>query len=688
VRPAVAADVAADVVSLLSGPARLNGAPVGPEDVAVLVRTHLQAQLVRDALEAVGVPAVTAGGGSVFSTGAARSWLVLLEALEQPHRAGRVRAAALTVFLGRDELTLDRLGDELTDELAPRLRHWAELLTTRGVAAFVEVLTESERLPARVLARPRGERVLTDLRHVGQLLHAAAQHDSLGLTGLVEWLRRRIERAERERADDRSRRLDSDDDAVQVMTVHTSKGLEFPIVYVPFGWDRWMPEKPTELRLHDVAGARVLHVGGLTSPDYDLAKARHQREELGEDLRLLYVAMTRAACQVVAHWAPSRNTSQSPLHRVLFGDRAGGVVPDSVDLPDEDAAAQGLRAWAYDGLISIEDVGVASGVPWVRPVVPVPALSVRPFTRRLDQDWVRTSYSALTRTAHEQAPTSEPEEPGTVDEPAVQGDVAFGPTAPAVEGLVSPLSDLPGGAAFGTLVHFVLEDLDPAQLPQRCEEAVARFGVPGVDPVALAAALDPVLRTPLDADGTTLASVAATDRLAELDFELPLAGGDDAIPGAQLGDVAALLRRHELGPVAGYAELLVQLPPNTLRGFLTGSIDAVLRLAGPRYVVVDYKTNRLGAEPLTTGHYTQAAMAQEMQHTHYVLQSLLYSVALHRFLRWRQLDYDPARHLGPVWYLFVRGMAGAESPPGAGVFTWTPPPALVAELSELLAGAR
>ncbi len=260
------------------------------------------------------------------------------------------------------------------------------------------------------------------------------------------------------------------------------------------------------------------------------------------------------------------------------------------------------------------------------------------------------------------------------------------PEAPPADALASPLTDLPAGAAFGTLVHAVLEDLDPAALDERCAEAVARHLVPGVTAEALANGLRPVLATPIGDLGVPLASIPATDRLAELDFELPLAGGDEAVPHATLADVVDLLRSYDLGPLAGYPDLLATLAPQALRGFLTGSIDAVLRLPGPVFAVVDYKTNRLGAEPLTTWHYRPAAMAEEMQRTHYVLQALLYCVALHRYLRWRLPGYDPDRHIGPVLYLFVRGMAGSAGPSGAGVFTWSPPTGLVPELSDLLAG--
>ena len=258
------------------------------------------------------------------------------------------------------------------------------------------------------------------------------------------------------------------------------------------------------------------------------------------------------------------------------------------------------------------------------------------------------------------------------------------------------MNALPAGAAFGTLVHEVLEQVDtsapdlPAELLLRSRQAV-HSRLAAVDPAELAQALLPVLRTPLGFG--TLAEVGAGDRLAELEFEIPLAGGDDVLGEVTLQGVARLLRQHLAADdaLAPYADLLdtVKAPP--LRGYLSGSIDAVLRVggngqAGPSYVVVDYKTNRIARGDLTALHVTREAMAAEMLRAHYPLQALLYCVALHRYLRWRQPGYDPERHLGGVRYLFVRGMVGPDTPVGCGVFDWHPPAALVVATSDLLAG--
>jgi exodeoxyribonuclease V beta subunit len=270
-------------------------------------------------------------------------------------------------------------------------------------------------------------------------------------------------------------------------------------------------------------------------------------------------------------------------------------------------------------------------------------------------------------------------------------------------GLASPMAAFPGGTAFGTLVHRVLEAVDTsapdlaAEVLRRTEEAVARRSA-RVDPRELAAAVVPVLETPLGplAGGRRLRDVARPDRLAELEFELPLAGGSAPTgAGAHLRALAELVRRHvpPPDPLAGLADQLDGLGGDRLRGYLTGSIDAVLRCPAPdttpRHLVVDYKTNRVG-NALTAQDYGPAALADSMLRSGYGLQALLYAVALHRYLRWRQPAYDPAVHLGGVLYLYLRGMCGPSTPVvdgmPCGVFAWRPPTALVVEASQLLDG--
>jgi exodeoxyribonuclease V beta subunit len=700
-RARVADDVAADVVRLLESrsPLHLPGKDVvRPGDIAVLVRKHVQAALVQAALERAGVPCVLSGSTSVFATPSARDWLWLLQALEQPHRAGRARLAALTPLLGWTAEQLDAAPERELDAVGDLLRTAGRRFADAGLAAAFEHLSAATGLDGRLLAVEQGERRLTDLRHLASTLDRAVTEQALGLSSLVTWLAERVEDPDTGDVADRSRRLETDAAAVQVVTVHASKGLEFPVVLLPFGWDSTTSSAPATLRLHDEQSQRVLDVGGKGGPGWDARKTQADAEDDGEELRLLYVAVTRAQCQVVAWWAPSAGASASPLQRLLMGRPPGEVSPaPRAKVPEDAAALATLRAWGWPDEIAVEAVEQVEPRRWSAEPEPPGALAAAPFGRTLDTVWRRTSYTALTSTAHDRAHDgshvgSEPEVTGTADEPAEPPLDAPAPRTGTA--LPSPMNGLPAGAAFGTLVHEVLEVVDtsaadlPAELLARCREAVGRR-LAAVDPAALAQALLPVLRTPLPGGGD-LAGTAPADRLAELDFELPLGGGDRPTSGlARLRDVAALLRRH-LGPdddLAAYAGMLQTLDAPPLRGYLTGSIDAVLRRPGPSYVVVDYKTNRLGSGDLTALDYTRSAMAAEMLRAHYPLQALLYAVALHRYLRWRQPGYDPERHLGGVQYLFVRGMVGPQTPAGCGVFDWRPPAALVTDLSDLLAGS-
>jgi exodeoxyribonuclease V beta subunit len=709
VQPYVARDVAADIVTLLGSGATLAGSRVEPGDIAVLVQTGYQAKLVRDALAALGVQVVLTGTASVFAGEAARDWLTLMTALEQPHRPGLVRTAALTSFVGWSPAELDRAGDAQLDEHAARLRGWSDILRDQGVAALLEAATTSTGLMRRVLGHQGGERLVTDLRHIGQAMHVEATRRGLGPSALVGWLRQRIDDAADDLDRERSRRLESDGEAVQVTTVHTAKGLEYPIVYAPYLWWRmeaWGAEEI--LLLHDEDGRRIRDVGGPRAPGYAERKKVHDREAVDESLRLAYVALTRASSQVVTWWAPTWHTQRSPLHRLLFGARGSdGGLPLKVDLLGDEAARARLEEVAAEasGRIAVESAAVATVPRWQPPIDDPAQLAARELRRPLDLTWVRTSYSGLTAGLHEQAAgvTSEAEAPGTVDEPQVEIVTAEPPEA----GLTSPMSGLPKGAAFGTLVHSVLERLDftaPDLRSALVERAVAegseRFaGVPAPD---LADALLPSMLTPLGplAGGLRLADFGPADVLAEMEYEFPLAGGERTHGSpATVDAIGGLLERHlpDGDPLRPYAaELAVEALRGTpLRGYIGGFLDAVLRVREPdgtaRYLVVDYKTNWLGGrDSLTSWDYRAEALAVAMRAAHYPLQALLYAVAVHRFLRSRQPGYDPHVNLGGVLYLFLRGMCGPDTPEvdevPAGVFSWRPPAELVVELSDLLDG--
>jgi exodeoxyribonuclease V beta subunit len=718
-RAYVAGDLAADVARLLSAGAEVPRPPdegAGPDTVAlrprhvgVLVQRHRDATTVQQALARAGIPAVVSGAGSVLATDAARDWLRLLEALERPTAANPVRAATLTCFLGWSAAQVATATEAEWEDLHARVHRWAAVLRRRGVAALLETVSRQEALERRVLTRTRGERVLTDVRHVGQLLHEAATDEQLGVSSLVTWLRDAIDRSEEDAgAEERNRLLESDAEAVQVLTVHRSKGLEFPVVYCPYLWHPgWID--PHELPVFhdpDAGGRRTV---ALTGDDPQVA-GLHRRERRGEELRLAYVALTRAKHQAVVWWVPTKESRDSSLCRLLFlRDDSGRVREAATTTPDDDAAAARFEELAAraPGSISVERVDGGDGTVWDGPEVePVP-LGASTFSRALDPRWRRTSYSGITAGAHEARVGSEAEEPTVTDEAPLVGSIppGSGPARPrdpagggALAAVASRLASMRGGAEVGTFVHGVLEasDFTAPDLAAELSAAVAAQQARRLVEIGatseVVAGLEGVLETPLGpaVGDLRLRDLARGDRLDELVFELPLVGGDTPTATVAIAEVARLLREHlEPGdPLAGYAERLPSLQ-DSLRGYLTGSLDLVLRTPDGRYAVVDYKTNWLGVagEELTVWHYRPAALWEAMVAAHYPLQALLYTVALHRYLRWRLPTYHPERHLAGVLYLFVRGMVGGATPvvdgQPCGVFAWQPPPALVESLSDL-----
>jgi exodeoxyribonuclease V beta subunit len=729
-REHIAADLAGDVVRLVASGAQIvqrsregtetARAAVRPGDIAVLVRRHRDAALVRDALDAVGVPAVISGAGSVFATPIAAEWLRLLEALQRPTAAGPARSAALTVFLGWTAEQVATAGDDAWEEVHARLHRWAVVLRRRGVASLLETLTQAGGLPARVLSRSDGERRLTDLRHVGQLLHAAATSEQLGITELTGWLRQRITEAERDGDnEDRSRRLESDAEAVQVLTIYRSKGMEFPVVYCPFLWDPgWIPDdEPPVFHDADAGDRRTIDVGG-GGPGFFGHKRQHVTEQRGEELRLAYVALTRAQHQAVLWWAASWDSRNSALCRLLFfRDEDGNVAVEGHAPPEDDAVTTRFSELAEraPGCISVERADGGDGAVWAGAPRRAAELHAGRFGRTLDTLWRRTSYSGITSDAHEARVTSEAEEPVVTDEAVPSGPrtaAAAGAPDADVAGLRSApslLAAMPGGVDVGTFVHSVLERVDftAADLDAELSACIGlertRRHVDLGDPATVAAGLRAAIDTPLGplVGDIRLRDITAADRMDELAFELPLVGGDAPTAELTVDQIGLLLTEH-LPPGDVLVDYAARLGDPSLRrglrGYLAGSLDLVIRTrdaAGlPRFAVIDYKTNRLGGDGggLSAWHYRPAALAEEMYRAHYPLQALLYTVALHRYLRWRLPGYCPEPNLAGVLYLFVRGMSGPDTPrvggQPCGVFSWRPPAALVEALSDLLDRGR
>jgi exodeoxyribonuclease V beta subunit len=701
-------DLAADISMLLASAATFDGRPVQPGDVAVIVETHKDARACFQALCDAGIPAVYTGDSDVFESAAAADWLTLLEAFDQPHRSGLVRAAAATVFLGHTAETLAAGGDRLTDETSEILREWAAHARERGVAAVFEA-AKLRGMADRVLSWRGGQRLLTDLAHITELLQDHAHTAQCNLPTLRDWLRR--QRDDRNGAPERNRRLDSDAAAVQIMTVWASKGLQYPIVYLPFAFNRYVSDR--DLIVFHEQGVRCLHVGGAGSVGHAEAQAVGAAEAASDGCRLTYVAMTRAQSQVIAWWAPSHDEPNGGLSRLLRGRGPGeATVPDRCEpkTVSDDVVLAHFRQWEDAGGPVVEIVPARAVLADPPTDAALPEIGERHFHRHIDTGWRRTSYSALIRsdTMPTSGVSSEPEVAEVDDEISDGETPVVQSTEPvATRDMPSPMGELPTGAKIGSLVHAVLETADPSapDLHEELRTHIDRHRVwwpIDVDTDDLAAALIPLHDTPLGplAAGLTLRQIGLPDRLCELDFEMPLAGGDvpDLAVDIRLADVGRLLGEHLLpdDPMAPYHCRLTDpdLGTQQLRGYLSGSIDAVLRLPGGRYVVVDYKTNWLGEPglPLTAANYAPARLAEAMLHSDYPLQALLYSVVLHRFLRWRLPDYEPERHLGGIMYLFVRGMCGPEVPitdgNPAGVFSWRPPAALIEELSELLDGRR
>jgi exodeoxyribonuclease V beta subunit len=726
-RAIVFADLALQIQELLDtawlpGGALCPERPLRPHDIAVLVGRNAEAEEVQAALRERHIPALFTRGTNVLASEAATQWRWLLHALTRPTDPSRARTAALSCFFGWSFPEIDTADEQALSDVQEQLVRWVEILTTQGAIDFCAHLWSDSGIVARVLQRPQGDRLLTDLEHIGSLLQTASSRRPTAASLLLSFEDLATQHSSDPEHDVTARRCESESEAVQIMTIHNAKGLEFPVVCAPSLW-RPPPKGGKGLVFQDpLTNQRIFDItdkdGWATKERAAQHNALAQGETLGENLRLLYVALTRAAHQILVWWAPVQDNKRTALAHVLFARDAGTIdhsrfTGAEVTLPDDPAVLDALgEVFArVEDTVALQAMSPPdpSAAPWIdqSAIGLTHPLHLATLERILPRQTRRWSFSAISdRAATRNLDPSDDSlgDAGAADEPATDPHEESSRVLDVGTNL--PLGAVRGGTQFGTLVHEVLQQVDfssgdlNSEISRHVKDRL-RWNPWPVNEVDLVAGLRAALETPLGPlfSGQRLCDLPLGDSLRELHFELRL-GEHTRHPTDR--DIGALVLHHLplTDPLRPWAEQLTSgLFDVELGGHLTGSIDAIFRVGNPkdpaippRFVVADYKTNTLaeeGREPRSTD-YHPARLATAMAEHHYPLQALLYAVALHRYLRWRLPDYTPARHLGGAAYLFVRGMTGANTPivegHPQGVFSWDIPPGLVTALSDLLDG--
>ena len=622
--------------------------PVSAADISVLVRSRQEAAQVRDALTQLAIPSVyLSNRDSVFETLEAQEMLWLLQAVMAPEKENTLRSALAASMMGLNARVIDMLNgnenawDRVVDEFVGYRQIWQK----RGVMPMLRALMSARQIAENLLATAGGERRLTDILHISELLQeAASQLESEH--ALVRWLSQHILEPD-SNASSQQMRLESDSHLVQIVTIHKSKGLEYPLVWLPF---------ITNFRVQDQA---FYHDRNSFEAVLDLSEALAEAERLAEDLRLLYVALTRSV------WHCSLGVA--PLVR-RRGDKKGDTDVHQSALgrllqKGEPMDAAGLRS-AIDAVC---DENIVCRIPDAVSMEPLPgtvaseaSLNARRVQRTPGDNWRVTSYSGLQLRGH-----------GIAQDLMPRLDIDATGVGEVVEEPELTPHQFPRGASPGTFLHSLFEDLDFTQ-PVEAAWVQEKLELGGYDadwePV-ITAWVTAILHAPLNETGVSLSQLSAREKQVEMEFYLPISQPLIA------ENLDALIRQFD--------PLSAGCPPlefTQVRGMLKGFIDLVFRHNG-RYYLLDYKSNWLGEN---SAAYTPEAMAAAMQAHRYDLQYQLYTLALHRYLRHRIADYDYERHFGGVIYLFLRGVDSKQ--PQQGIYTTRPAGELITRMDEMFAG--
>jgi exodeoxyribonuclease V beta subunit len=666
-----------------AGKAMLGDRALGKSDIAVLVRRNVEARMMQEALSTLfNIPSVLHSTGNLFASREALEMERILSAVSQPNNETYIKAALSSEMLGISGETLNGLIEDETaweDQLIKFGEYYSQWNQSGFIRMFKHMMVK-EKILARLMRLPDGERRSTNLLHLSEVLHQVSIEKKLGMAGLIKWL---SDQRHTDSGDfvEQPLRLESDEDAVKLVTVHKSKGLEYPVVFCPFMWDGARGRNPkTPCLFHDTSENLRLTLD-LGSEDLDANRCLAEKELLAENLRLLYVALTRAKNRCYVVWGRINEAGTSALAYLLHPPRfkENEDVLSATEarfnyMSDEDMIKE-LRILQDKarGTVRLSEIAAPSEEPvnpYSSPGGREQSLDRRKFSGNIDQDFKICSFSSLVFSRphgaeladRDAAGMSDPEK--RLDEPDLR----------------KPASDIflfPGGTKSGTLLHDIFEHLDFKQketcaVKKLLEDKLKEYGFEPFWTETLFRMIQQVLSVPLipDRNDFTLSRIDNKDRINELEFYFPL----KPTSSETLGRIFAKYGGPDLPP--DFPENIERLSFAPVKGFMKGFMDLVFRFED-RFYLVDWKSNFLGG---TVADYHQNALKRAMKENYYFLQYHIYVVALNQYLRLRVPGYGYEKNFGEVYYLFLRGIDSASGP-DYGVFRHRPSGKLINRLS-------
>jgi exodeoxyribonuclease V beta subunit len=663
----------------------IGGKPLREEDIAVLVRRNIEARLMQGELSALGIPSVLCSAGNIFDTHEALEIGRILSGLADPNNENLIKGALSTHVFGMNGEDLDDLMNNETgwEKRLLSFRHYHDTWHKHGFVRMFRSLIEAENVIPRLMSLHDGERRTTNILHLSEILHQASLENNLSVAGLIQWFSDKRGSSVPEGEEDQLR-LESDENAVKLITVHKSKGLEYPVVFCPFLWDgSKIRDSQKPFLFHDEENGRRLTLD-LGSGDMDRNRASAEREQLAENMRLLYVALTRAKERCYLVWGRFNEAETSaPAYLFHHNDKRDdeSVIENTAKhfktLNDETLFSE-LKSIGdmSQGAISLCEMPIRDSEQYLSRSKRDVELTCRTFSVPIDREWRLASFSSLISGRPQDSEVAER------DTILIHDTGNYSDDDQMFEKSETPdIFSFPRGARAGTCLHDILEHLDfttGTSIKALVGDKLADYGFDSAWNDTICGMIHNMVTVPLEPERSnlTLSSIGNEDRLNELEFYFPL----KSITTKGLNRLFA--KYTESLPVRGFPERIERLHFAPARGFMRGFIDMVFGFEGC-YYLVDWKSNYLGNR---VNDYGQDAMTATMEKEFYNLQYYIYTMALHQYLRLRLPGYDYERHFGGIFYVFLRGIDPLN--PNVGIYRDRPPEELIGELCEKLIAGR